>query len=598
MPDLIARPAAFSARTSGWIILWTGIGLMLLVGAGVVWWLNRPMYDLLIVNGTVVDGSGNTPQQVTVAVSDGKIAAVGRLWGAEATQIVDATGLVVAPGFVDVHTHVEASLPSGTAAFRAPNFVRQGVTTLITGNCGSSALNLDDVFDRLDRNGSTVNVASFVGHNTVRKEVMDRDQRPPTETEQRRMDSLVAHAMTDGALGLSTGLAYVPGAYATADEVTELARVVARDSGLYVSHIRNEAAQGLAALEEALAIGRAAHLPVHISHFKASGRGQWGRISERLALLEQARAEGLTVSIDQYPYTASSTSLDLMLPNWALEGDAAARRTRLNDPALRSQVVADMKDQLRTNGWNDYAFARVVAYPPDTTVNGMSIAEIAQRRLIRPPLSPSSPKPTPLRSNATPPRSAALGSPRPASSLDAQIGTVLAMIARGGAQMVYFDMSEDDVRSVMRQPGTMFGTDSAVRSENTSSKPHPRGMGTFPRLLARYVASKPDALHVPGASSAPIQPVMTLAEAVRKMSALPAQTFGLKQRGRIATGYWADLVLFDLATIQDEATYEHPLKRPQGIRYVLVNGRLVLHDGVLTSEAPGRALRRGRTSAP
>ena len=578
-------------RSNGWGILLIGIGTLLGLAGGIAWWLTRPTYDLLIVNGTVVDGSGDSARVANVAVSGGKIVAVGRLWGAEAAQTIDATGLVVAPGFIDVHTHVEASFPSGPNPFRAPNFVRQGVTTLITGNCGSSSLHLGEVFDQIDRNGSTVNVASFVGHNSVRKEVMDRARRVPTPAEQRQMDSLVAQAMKDGALGLSTGLAYVPGAYAGSDEVVALARVVARDSGMYVSHIRNEAAEGMAALREALDIGLAAHVPVHISHFKASGKGQWGRVGERLTLLDSARSAGLTVSIDQYPYTASSTSLDLMLPDWALEGDGGARRARLADPAMRARIVADMKDKLAANGWSDYAFARVVAYPPDTSFNGLTVAQIARRRLTQ---IRSSENATTARRDTTRRLKPLPDTPvqrATSSALETQIETILAMIARGGAQMIYFDMSEADMEAVMRLPGTMFGTDSSVRSDNTTAKPHPRGLGTFPRVISRYVAGRPDVLATAVATHLPFTPVLTLSGAVRKMSALPAETFGLAERGRIAPGYWADLVLFDRTTIQDEATYDAPLRRPAGIHMVFVNGRMVLHNGTFTSEVPGKALR-------
>lgn len=561
------------------LLLWAALCLDLLLLVGASRWLGarraarRPAvsaavcrgdFDLVVLGGTVLDGLGAARVRADVGVREGRVACVGSITQAGAARVIDASGLLVAPGFVDVHTHVERTM-TGARPFVAPNFVRQGVTTLITGNCGSSRLDVADELAQLERGGSQVNVATFVGHNSVRRSVMQRERRPPTPQEMGRMERLVADAMDGGALGLSTGLAYVPGIYAAREEVVGLARVAARGGGLYVSHIRDEGVNGFDAVAEAVAIGDEAGLPVHISHFKASGRSQWGTAPERLRLVDEALGRGRRVTIDQYPYVASSTSLDIMLPPWALAEDRASVASRLRDPQTRERVLADMLAQLRRGGWTDYAFARIAYCPSNLALNGMTIPEVAAR------------------AGAAGGARVQQVSAQAAPDAEAQARTILDIVARGGAQMIYTDMDEADVVTIMRHPDTMFGSDSSVRSDDTQAVPHPRGFGTFPRVLASYVRGSR---------------TLTLEEAVRRMTSLPARTFGLRERGQLAPGFWADLVLFSEQAVADRATFESPLLPPAGISHVVVNGEVVFEGGRLTQAAPGKAIRRHPAGRP
>jgi N-acyl-D-amino-acid deacylase len=526
------------------------------------WWkaLYLGPYDMIIRKGRILDGRGSSPYSADIGIRDGKIITTGHLIGASSKRVINAQGYFVAPGFIDVHTHVERNLPEGPTPFRAPNFIRQGVTTIITGNCGSSVLSVRDLFKHLEQYGTQVNVATFIGHNTIRRNVMKSEDRAPTPIELSRMQELVKQAMDDGAMGLSTGLAYIPGKYAKEDEIVQLARVVAKEGGIYVSHIRDEAAGGLEAVREAIEVGERARLPVQISHFKSSGRGQWGTAQQRLELVEDARRREVQVTIDEYPYTASSTGLDILLPSWALAGTTAEQRQRLRNSQVRSQIRSEMLSQLRRNGWGDYSFARIVAYSPETSWNGKTIPQVTALREARGFVN----------SNQSHKR-----------EVENQADFILDLVARGGAQMIYFDMAENDVVTIMKYSDTMFGSDSAVRSENTDAVPHPRGMGTFPRVLARYVREKQ---------------VLSLEEAVRRMTSLPARVFGIADRGQISEGYWADLVIFDDQKIADRATYNNPLSPPEGISYVIVNGDVVLQNNLFTKSAPGQVIRHWRPS--
>jgi N-acyl-D-amino-acid deacylase len=522
-------------------------------------------FDLLITGAEIIDGSGRAPFRADVGVNNKRIACIGDLHSAKGRTVVDANGLTLAPGFIDVHTHIERNVPQ-TAPFWAPNFVRQGVTTLITGNCGRSALEIGKFFKRLETNGTQLNLATLIGHNTVRLKVMGQKADVPTATEMAEMENLVKQGMLDGALGLSTGLVYVPGTFSRTDELTRLARVVAEENGLYVSHIRDEGSRGMAALQEALSIGEAASIHVHISHFKAQGPNEWASARTRLDLLDSARRRGIVVSLDQYPYRASSTGLAVLLPGWVSEGDFSTAKRKLLDPATRRRVRNEMLVQLRTNGWKDYAFARVAYYQFDPSLVGMNIAEITEKRAVRS-----------LASHAGLVRSKFVSPPTDESSAESQAETIMDLFSHGGAQMVFFDMSEEDIQTIMKDPRVMFGSDSSVREDNPAVLPHPRGTGTFPRVLGVYARQKN---------------LFSLEDAVRRMTSLPAETFGLKERGLIRENYWADLVIFDRNQIIDTATFEKPLSLPEGIDYVIVNGSLVLNQQNLTATLPGMALRR------
>ncbi|HYE66949.1 MAG TPA: amidohydrolase family protein, partial [Pyrinomonadaceae bacterium] len=369
------------------------------------------------------------------------------------------------------------------------------------------------------------------------------EDRAPTLEELRQMETLVEQGMKDGAVGLSTGLIYVPGTYAKTDEVVALARVVARHGGLYATHMRNEGEGVVEAINEAIRIGEQAGLPVEISHFKISSKRLWGQSHLTLGLVRDARARGLAVTVDQYAYTASSTSLDSLLPSWALAGGREEGKKRLADAPTRERIVREMKDTLKKSGFKDYAYAMVANHSANPALNGKSIAEITKQV-------------------------------RGKQDVNAQLEQIFEMYAAGGAGMVYHKMSEEDVSRIMREPFTMIAADSSVRRFG-EGVPHPRGYGNNARVLGHYVRELR---------------LLTLEDAIRKMSSLPAQTFGLRDRGLVREGYAADLVIFDDNSIIDRATYSQPHQYPVGISHVIVNGEAVLADGQMTAARPGTAL--------
>jgi N-acyl-D-amino-acid deacylase len=528
-------------------------------------------FDLLITDAEVIDGSGGPSFHADVGINNKRIVCIGNLRGAKGRTLIDAHGLTLAPGFIDVHTHIERNVPQ-SSPFWAPNFVRQGVTTLITGNCGRSALEIGKFLKRVETNRTQVNLATLVGHNTVRLQVMKQRSAVPTAREIGEMENLVKRGMLDGALGLSTGLVYIPGTFAKTDEITTLAKVVAKENGLYVSHIRDEGSRGVEALQEAISIGDAARVHVHISHFKAQGPNEWGSTQARLDLLDAARERGIVVSLDQYPYGASSTGLAVLLPAWISEGDFATAKRKLQDPVTRRRIRNEMLVQLRSNGWNDYAFARIAYYQFDPSLVGLNIAEITEKRAARSFTSHAGIVRSKFVSTSERPRDRAAQ-----SDVERQAETIIDLFSHGGAQMVFFDMSEDDIQTIMKDPRVMFGSDSSVREDNPAVLPHPRGTGTFPRVLGVYAQQKN---------------LFSIEEAVRRMTSLPAETFGLKERGLIRENNWADLVIFDRNQILDTATFEKPFSIPEGIHYTIVNGSIVLEQQNLTRALPGIALRR------
>ena len=497
-------------------------------------------YDLLIVNARIVDGAGNPWFRADVGIKNGRIARIGRIDPATAKRMIDARGQIVAPGFIDVHTHVESIYNQPAAE----NFIRMGVTSLVTGNCGTSVTDVGEFLARIKEKPLAVNLATLVAHGSVRRKVMALDDRAPTPDELKQMEALVEQAMKDGAVGLSTGLIYVPGTYAKTDEIVDLARIVAHYGGLYATHMRNEGDKVADAIRESIQIGEQAGLPVEISHFKINSKNLWGQSPVTIGLVREARARGLTVTVDQYAYTASSTSLDSRLPSWLRAGGLDAAKTRLADKAVRERVVNEMKETLKRSGFKDYAYAMVASYEPDRTFNGKSIAEITKQV-------------------------------RAKSDVKNQIEQIIAMYEAGGASMVYHGMSEPDVQNIMREPFTMIASDSGVRQID-ESVPHPRGYGNNARVLGHYVRELK---------------LISLEDAIRKMTSLPAQTFGFRDRGMVREGFAADLVIFDEASISDRATFDKPHQYATGISYVVVNGELVFADGVMTNARPGVTLR-------
>jgi N-acyl-D-amino-acid deacylase len=521
----------------------TRLLLLFLLASALLTRAGAAQYDLVLRGGRVVDGTGNPAFAADVAVKDGRVAAVGRIPAGSGPEL-DARGMVVAPGFIDVHTHAEniRSLP------QAPNFVRMGVTSIVTGNCGGSALNVGEFFRNLEETKVAINVATLIGHNTVRREAMGGSfQREPTGDEMEKMKALTEQAMKDGAVGLSTGLIYLPGTFSRSEEIVELARVAAAHDGIYSSHMRNEATGIFGALEELFRVAREAKIRAEISHIKLSGNSAWGKANEVLAAIEKARAEGLDITQDQYVYTASSTNLGTLIPSSAREGTSADFRRRIEDPEQKAKIIAQMRQTLRQGGRNDYSYAVIASYSPDRSLNGKSIPQAAKIK-------------------------------RGSDSLEDQIELILEIEKSGGGSGIYHGMNEEDLQLFLRHPNTMVASDGGPR-EPGESVPHPRSYGNNARVFARYVRELK---------------VLRLEDAVRRMTSLPAGAFRLRDRGIVREGAFADLVVFDPAKVQDDATFNDPHHYSRGMTHVLVNGVPVIRSGQITGQRPGMPLRLGR----
>lgn len=500
---------------------------------------DEKIYDLVITNGRIVDGTGNPWFYGDVGVKNGKIVKVGKINPNDAAQVIDAQNKIVAPGFIDVHTHVEDifSLPE------AENFVRMGVTSLITGNCGGSETDIKEFLGRYKTKPLVVNLGTLIGHNSVRSKVMGLDNRAPTAEEQLKMEQIVEQAMRDGAVGFSTGLIYLPGTFSKTDEVVGLAKAASRHGGIYASHIRDEGNHVVEAINEAINIGEQAKMPVEISHFKISSKKLWGESPMTIGLVKSARARALQVTVDQYVYTASSTSLEARMPSWAIAGGREEGKKRIADAETHKKIVKEMKDSLKEKKFKDYSFAYVASYRPNPEFNGMNIADITQKA-------------------------------KGTKKLDAQIEQVLEMYQAGGAGMVYRVMSEEDVRNILREPFTMIASDSGVRKFGEGA-PHPRGYGNNARVLGEYVRSLK---------------LISLEDAIRKMTSLPAQTFNLRDRGQIRENFAADIVIFDENTVADLATFDKPHQYATGFSNVIVNGEVVFDGNAMTGKLSGEPL--------
>jgi N-acyl-D-amino-acid deacylase len=529
-------------------------------------------YDVIFSGGRVVDGTGAPWFRADVGVVGDRIAAIGDLRTAEAGRRIDAGPLVIAPGFIDMMGQSEYNvLVDGRAASK----ITQGITTEVTGEGASIApLNarmladgresfvhygytpsfttLAGYFEEFARRGSALNLATFVGAGGVRNLVVGKDNRPPTPEELKAMEAAVARAMEEGALGLSTSLIYMPDNFASTEEIIALAKVAARYGGSYITHQRDEGDDGNGgidkSLDEVFRIAREAGLPAQIYHVKASGHANWGRMPHILARIDAARAEGLDVSADQYPWTASSNNLDAALPMWVREGGEDPLVGRLTDPKTRARAKADFLKSPENADWPEGA-SRVlitsVLNPGLKRYEGKTVADIARDQGKEP--------------------------------LDALLDFIAA--DRGHTSRVTFGMSEDDVRAALKHPLVSFCTDSPAMAEDgifSKEKSHPRAWGSAPRILGKYVRE---------------EKLITLEEAVRKMTSLPASRMGFPDRGVLRPGMAADLVAFDPATVRERSTYADPLHYSEGIPFVMVNGRLVVDGGKITDARPGRILR-------
>jgi N-acyl-D-amino-acid deacylase len=497
--------------------------------------------DIIIRNGRVLDGTGNSWVRADIAIKDGKIIKVGKINSMTATREIDAKNMIVAPGFIDVHTHIEGDAEKNPTS---DNFILDGVTTVVTGNCGASNTDLKKYFHKIDSIHFSINVASLVGHNDVRKAIMGTANRAPSEDEMKRMEALVEQGMKDGAVGFSTGLIYIPGTYSSTEEVLRLAKAAAKYNGVYASHMRDEGDSVTQAIEEALLIGREAHMPVEISHFKLSGQQNWGRSRETVSLIKHAREEGIDVTIDQYPYTASSTSLSTLLPDEILADGEDSIRARLQRPEVRKYVTDYMLKKLKKRKLSHLSYAVVAYYRADTAFNGKSIEQVN------------------LLMNRK-------------HKAKYETETVMDMMQKGGAGMVFHGMSDEDVKRIMQYPYNMFASDASVRIFGQGA-PHPRGYGTNARVLSKYVRD---------------EKVISLEEAIRRMTSLPAQKFRLSDRGLLKEGYAADIIIFDEHEVKDLSTFEKPHAYSKGFRFVIVNGKVVVDEGIHVGTRSGMVLR-------
>jgi len=526
-------------------------------------------YDLLIRGGRIVDGTGSPWYRGDVAIRGDRIAAVGLLPLAQARDTIDATGLIVAPGFIDMLGHSEYPLLRNGAAVSK---ITQGITTEITGEVTSVVpvnentlrelsdssrarvtwRDLNGYFQALERARPAINLATFVTVGSVRRYVMGDADRPATPAELERMRGLVAEAMEQGAVGLSSGLIYSPASYASTEEIGALARVAASFGGGYASHIRSEGDRLVEAVEEAIRIGELGGTWVQVHHLKASGQRNWGKMRLAVAAIEAARARGLDVTADQYPYPASGTGLDAIIPNWAHAGGTDSLVARLRDPGVRRRLREEL-----TTGGTDWRIGESAGGP-----SGVLISDFVEDSLEK----------------YEGMRLSAVAAVRGQEVVDALFDLLVADHARPSA--IYFSMSEEDIELAMRQPWVSVGIDAGARAADSTvtEKPHPRAYGSFPRILCRYVRERR---------------VITLEDAVRKFSALPAARVGLADRGVLKAGMYADLTLFDPATVCDRATFENPVQVSVGIVHVLVNGVPVVRGSRVTGARPGRPLRRG-----
>lgn len=497
--------------------------------------------DVLIKNARIVDGTGSSARAGSVGIKAGRIVAVGEVSGT-ATTVIDAGGKVVAPGFIDVHTHSEKIIEVPAAE----NFLRMGVTTIITGNCGNSRTDVAAFFDEIRQAGMTLNVATLIGHGSVREQGMGgKFIRAPSDEQLAAMKQIVDQAMKDGAVGMSTGLIYVPGSFAKTEEIIALAKVVASHGGVYASHMRYETVRIFEALDEFTRIAREAKVRSELSHIKLSGPTAWGKAGQVLTYLDKARAEGLEITHDLYGYTASSTGLRQMIPDSALEGTREDYMARLAAPESKAKIIQGMKEILQRSGRKDYSYAVVARFVADPTLNGLSIPEAAKKV-------------------------------RGSDSLEEQIELLLDIESRGGGSGIFHGMNEDDLTNFLKHPLTMIASDGGPRRLGEDI-PHPRSYGNNARILARYVRDRK---------------ALSLEEAIRRMTSLPSQTFGLKQRGTLQVGSRADIVVFDLEKIRDSSAFNDPHHYAEGFTDVLVNGVPVIRNGQLTEARPGGPLRR------
>lgn len=530
--------------------------------------------DLVIKGGRVVDGTGNPWFKKDIGIKEGKIRKIGCIAG-DNGKTIDAEGMVVSPGFVDLHNHSDFSI---LAYPNVESYIMQGVTTAVVGNCGLSLapVNPDNLtllkrylmpflkagydygwgwrtfaeyYEKVERQGISLNLAPLVGQGAVRLAIKGFDSSEASKEEMSEMKKLIAQSLEDGAFGMSTGLIYPPGSYSSTEELIELASVLRKYRAIYTTHMRNEGDRLIESLEEAIKIGEENDIPVEISHHKATGRSNWGKVNATLRIMEQARQKGVEVNCDVYPYTAGSSTITALLPTWVLGGGIEKMLERLKSKETRESIKKEIiegtmtgSNSIKNAGWHRIFIA---VCPSKKEYEGKSLQEILkeQNKFDKP--------------------------------YEGFFDWLLEV--EGNATMVAFSMDEEDVKTVMSSSLSSFISDSWATAPSAGGKPHPRAYGTFPRVLGKYVRE---------------EKLLTLETAIRKMTSLPAGKIGLQSRGIIKEGFWADIVIFDPATIKDKATFDNPHQYPEGINYVIVNGQVVVDHGRLTDVRPGKVLRR------
>ena len=513
-----------------------------LAAAVVVPRAQEPAFDLLIRNGRVIDGTGSPWYRADVAVRGDTIARIAYRIDAPAVRTVDARGQVIAPGFIDIHSHARRTIFDVPTA---ENYLRQGVTSIIEGPDGSSPIPIKPFLDKVAAARVTVNFGMFIGQGSVRETVVGLMNRQASPDEVEKMRSLVRDGMLDGAFGLSTGLFYVPGTFTPTAEVVELAKVAGSLGGIHISHMREETTHVVDSVRETIEIGEKGGLPTQVTHHKIIGKASWGKTVDTLRLIDEARARGIDATIDQYPYTASATAIaSALLPSWALEGGREATLKRIQDARSRAEILADTIALLRdARGGGDPQNVQLSRCEWDPSLDGKRLGDVTKGRGLEP----------------TVPNAAE---------------TVLWLVERGGCGGIYHAIDEQDLQRVLRHPATMIASDGGIPVFGQGS-PHPRYYGTFSRVLGRYVRELK---------------VITLEDAVRKMASFPAQRLGLTDRGVLREGLKADVVVLNPDAVRDRATYEQPHQYSEGVSLVVVNGQVVFDNGAVTAGRPGRIL--------
>lgn len=504
-------------------------------------------YSVILMGGLVYDGTGDNPVRTDLGIVGDNIIAIGDLEGFRSESVYDVSGYIVTPGFVDIHSHASGGIFKGSGLDISPdaeNYVRQGVTTVIVGQDGSSAFPIDSYLDQMESRPASINRGTMVGHGTVRAIVMGNRDRAPTDGELGRMKEMVRRSMEAGAFGLSSGLEYTPGAYAETEELIELARELKPYKGIYISHIRNEGGELLASVEETIRIGEEAGIAPQITHHKVVGNGRWGMSEQSLNLIEEARKRGVDVMSDVYPYTASSTGINILFPAWSKEGNRSQRLDRLRDPEKRIFIRNDIAEHIESERGGDPSSIFVANCSWNRSLNGKSLADILIERDKEP-------------------------------SVINAADLAIELEEKGGCMGVFHSMGEEDVTQILTHPTTMVASDGGIPRYGRGA-PHPRNYGSFARIIARYVRDLD---------------VLPMEDAIHKMSAMPAQRLGLTDRGILREGAVADLAVINPDSLQDHATFENPHQYATGVHHVFVSGIPVLLNSELTGKKPGKVIK-------